>query len=186
MAAHLIHPQSNEVLLDACAAPGGKASHLLELADVSLDILEISPSRMVLVEENLARLGLSGKLMIGDASEPTSWFKGESYDAILADVPCSATGIIRRHPDILYLRRGGDIKNLQKLQRAMVSKLWDLVKPGGRMLFVTCSILPEEGEEQCAWFSKNLENALRLDCLGQLLPSEWHDGFFYGMFQKTR
>jgi 16S rRNA (cytosine967-C5)-methyltransferase len=186
IAAHLIDPQDQEKILDACAAPGGKASHLLELANLSLDILEISSERMKRVEENLKRLGLNGNLIIGDASEPLTWFSGQPYDAILADVPCSASGIIRRHPDILYLRRGGDITQLQKLQRQIISQLWSLLKPGGRMVFVTCSILPQEGEEQCIWFSKNLGNALRLDCIGQLLPNAWHDGFFYGMFEKTQ
>lgn len=186
MAAQLINPKLGEKILDACAAPGGKASQLLELSSVELDVLEISSERMKRVQENFNRLGLQGNLIVGDAANPQSWYQGLPYDAILADVPCSATGIIRRHPDILYLRRGEDIKKLQELQRHIVKELWTLLKPGGRLLFVTCSILPSEGEEQCEWFSKNLENALRLDCLGQLLPTTWHDGFFYGILQKKR
>jgi 16S rRNA (cytosine967-C5)-methyltransferase len=101
-------------------------------------------------------------------------------------VPCSATGIIRRHPDILYLRRSEDIAQLQDLQRKIIMELWGLLKPGGRLLFVTCSIFPQEGELQLEWFVENLKDALRLECLGQILPNEWHDGFYYGMLQKKR
>jgi 16S rRNA (cytosine967-C5)-methyltransferase len=149
-----------------------------------LDVLEISEERMERVQESLDRLNLHANLIIGDAAKPNAWFRGELYDSILADVPCSATGIIRRHPDILYLRKAEDIGQLQKMQREIVSQLWALLKPGGRLIFVTCSILPQEGEDQYAWFSKNLENAVALPSLGQLLPSKWHDGFYYGVLQK--
>jgi 16S rRNA (cytosine967-C5)-methyltransferase len=141
---------------------------------------------MVRVQENLSRLHLNANMIIGDASMVAPWWSGKHYDAILADVPCSATGIIRRHPDILYLRRSADILQLQELQRKITQELWGLLKPGGRMLFVTCSILPQEGEHQLEWFSNNLPDALRIDCLGQLLPNDWHDGFYYGMLQKKR
>ena len=183
---HLIAPKNGEIILDACSAPGGKASALLEYADIELDALEISETRMQRVQENIKRLDLSANLIIGDATTPANWSKGKFYDVIVADVPCSATGIMRRHPDILYLRRLEDIKHLQDLQRKIVLELWQLLKPGGRMLFVTCSIFPQEGEEQLSWFAQNLKDALRLECLGQLLPDEWHDGFFYGMLQKNR
>ena len=186
IAAHLIAPKNKEYILDACSAPGGKATHLLELADIALDVLEVSEARMGKVKENLLRLGLHANLLIGDASQPQSWWSKHFYDAILADVPCSATGIMRRHPDILYLRRSADIIELQKLQRKIIFELWQLLKPGGRMLFITCSILPQEGELQMEWFVENLKDALRLECLGQILPEEWHDGFFYGMLQKKR
>jgi 16S rRNA (cytosine967-C5)-methyltransferase len=184
IAAHLVAPSTAQRILDACAAPGGKASQMLELADISLDVLEISEERMERVQESLDRLNLHANLIIGDAAKPNAWFRGELYDSILADVPCSATGIIRRHPDILYLRKAEDIGQLQKMQREIVSQLWALLKPGGRLIFVTCSILPQEGEDQYAWFSKNLENAVALPSLGQLLPSKWHDGFYYGVLQK--
>ncbi len=186
MAAQLLEPKNSDVILDACAAPGGKACHLLEAADIQLDVLEISPERMKRVEENLKRLQLKANLILGDACNSSTWSQGKKYDAILADVPCSATGIIRRHPDILYLRRGSDIPELQELQRKMVSELWQLLKPGGKMLYVTCSILPQEGENQCVWFLNNLKDVLRLDCAGQLLPNDWHDGFFYGILQKKK
>jgi len=184
IAVHLVAPSTDQRILDACAAPGGKASQMLELADISLDVLEISEERMERVQESLDRLNLHANLIIGDAAKPNAWFGGELYDSILADVPCSATGIIRRHPDILYLRKAEDIGKLQKMQREIVSQLWTLLKPGGRLIFVTCSILPQEGEDQYAWFSKNLENAVALPSLGQLLPSKWHDGFYYGVLQK--
>ncbi len=186
IAAYLISPVNEEYILDACSAPGGKASHLLELANINLDVLEIDEERMQRVQENLLRLQLQANLHIGDATHASSWWSGKYYDAILADVPCSATGIIRRHPDILYLRRSADIAQLQDLQRKIIVELWGLLKPGGRLLFVTCSIFPQEGELQLNWFAENLKDALRLDCLGQLLPDEWHDGFYYGMLQKKR
>ena len=186
IAAYLISPVNEEYILDACSAPGGKASHLLELANINLDVLEIDEARMQRVQENLSRLQLQANLLIGDATHSSSWWGGKYYDAILADVPCSATGIIRRHPDILYLRRSEDISQLQDLQRKIIMELWGLLKPGGRLLFVTCSIFPQEGELQLEWFTENLKDALRLECLGQILPDEWHDGFYYGMLQKKR
>jgi len=186
IAASLISPVDDEYILDACSAPGGKASHLLELAKINLDVLEIDEDRMQRVQENLSRLHLQANLIIGDATNARSWWGGKYYDAILADVPCSATGIIRRHPDILYLRRSADIAQLQDLQRKIIMELWSLLKPGGRLLFVTCSIFPQEGELQLEWFTENLKDALRLECLGQILPGEWHDGFYYGMLQKKR
>jgi 16S rRNA (cytosine967-C5)-methyltransferase len=148
--------------------------------------LEIDEERMQRVQENFSRLHLQANILIGDAAHATSWWSGKYYDAILADVPCSATGIIRRHPDILYLRRSEDIAQLQDLQRKIIMELWGLLKPGGRLLFVTCSIFPQEGELQLEWFVENLKDVLRLECLGQILPNEWHDGFYYGMLQKKR
>ena len=186
MAAELLAPKRAEIILDACAAPGGKASHLLEMEDIDLDILEIRQDRMTRVEENLKRLQLSAHLIVGDACDSSAWGNGKMYDAILADVPCSATGIIRRHPDILYLRRGSDIAELQQLQRKIVSELWKLLKPGGRMLYVTCSILPQEGENQIEWCLEHLKDALRLNSISQLLPNDWHDGFYYGVLEKKK
>lgn len=186
IAAKLLAPKKSEMILDACAAPGGKASHLLEIEEIDLDVLEISQDRMLRVEENLKRLQLSAHLIIGDACDSSAWENGKMYDAILADVPCSATGIIRRHPDILYLRRGSDIAELQHLQRKIVAELWKYLKPGGRMLYVTCSILPQEGENQIEWFLEHFKDALRLKSMGQLLPNDWHDGFYYGVLEKKK
>ena len=187
LAAHLLAPKANAKVLDACAAPGGKSAHLLELFDIKLDALEIDPARAKRIEENFARLSLSGaKVLVGDASEPKAWFDGELYDAILADVPCSASGIVRRHPDIPYLRQEADIKNLQITQRKILTALWSLLKPGGKLLYVTCSVFPEEGELQVRWWLNSVPDAVRLDALGQLLPAMDHDGFFYALFEKSK
>jgi 16S rRNA (cytosine967-C5)-methyltransferase len=104
----------------------------------------------------------------------------------LADVPCSASGIVRRHPDITYLRQEVDIKNLQVMQRKILTALWGLLKPGGKLLYVTCSVFPEEGELQARWWLSSMPNALRLDAPGQILPSKEHDGFFYALFEKEK
>ncbi|TKC83599.1 16S rRNA (cytosine(967)-C(5))-methyltransferase RsmB [Trinickia terrae] len=196
-------------VLDACAAPGGKTGHVLELADVDLVALESDPSRAERIGENLTRLGLEADVRIGDAGSPSQWHDGAPFDRILADVPCSASGIVRRHPDIRWLRRESDIAALAAEQRRILSALWPLVKPGGELLYVTCSIFPEEGELQARWFESAHEDAVRLDAPGQLVPvlareqagsaAELpsaaglgqrtgsdidHDGFFYARFQK--
>ena len=185
IAAHLLNPQNGERLLDACAAPGGKTAHLLELADINLLAIEKDPQRLERINDNLERLGLSANVKCGDANEKEQWWDGVPFDAILADVPCSASGIVRRHPDIPYLRRAEDIVNLKIAQRKILSNLWQTLKPGGRLLYVTCSIFPEEGESQINWFLKNQPDAVRLPCIGQLLPSDWHDGFFYALLNKA-
>lgn len=187
IAAQLLSPTKGSRVLDACAAPGGKAAQLLEQFDIELDALEIDPDRAKRIEENFARLKLSGgNVLIGDAALPKTWFKGEMYDAILADVPCSASGIVRRHPDIPYLRQEGDIKNLQVAQRKILTTLWDVLKPGGKLLYVTCSIFPDEGELQAKWWLSAMPNAVRLEAPGQLLPTKQHDGFFYALFEKKK
>ena len=187
LAAHLLAPAPQSRVLDACAAPGGKSAHLLELFDIQLDALEIDPIRAKRIEENFSRLSLSGgRVLVGDASIPKNWHKGDLYDAILADVPCSASGIVRRHPDITYLRQEADIKNLQIAQRKILTALWPLLKPGGKLLYVTCSVFPEEGELQARWWLNSMPDAVRLDAPGQLLPSMNHDGFFYALFEKSR
>ncbi|MDN7608119.1 16S rRNA (cytosine(967)-C(5))-methyltransferase RsmB [Burkholderia multivorans] len=189
-------------VLDACAAPGGKTGHILELADAEVVALESDASRATRIGENLARLSLAAEVRVGDAGAPEAWYDGRPFDRILADVPCSASGIVRRHPDIRWLRREADIPALVAEQRRILSALWPLVKPGGELLYVTCSIFPEEGEQQARWFEAACEDAVRLDAPGQLLPraasggagSEGaagvpdpttdHDGFFYARFQK--
>lgn len=185
IAAELLKLESGQRVLDACAAPGGKAAHFLEKYDVHLDALEIDSSRAKRIEENFKRLKLTGgQIIIGDASNPKEWFDGELYDAIVADVPCSASGIVRRHPDITYLRQEGDIKNLQVVQRKILTALWGLLKPGGKLLYVTCSVFPDEGELQAKWWLNAMPDAIRLKAPGQLLPSKQHDGFFYALFEK--
>ncbi|HEY1611548.1 MAG TPA: 16S rRNA (cytosine(967)-C(5))-methyltransferase RsmB [Paraburkholderia sp.] len=158
-------------VLDACAAPGGKTGHLLELADLDLVALESDATRAARIGENLVRLGLSAKVVVGDAATPSAWHDGEPFDRILADVPCSASGIVRRHPDVRWLRRPADLGALVNEQRRIVDALWSLVKPGGELLYVTCSIFPEESEGQARWFESSHPDAVRLDAPGQLLPT---------------
>ena len=187
LAGSLLSLQPGDKVLDACAAPGGKTAQLLELFDITLDALEVDSARAKRIQENLDRLKLSNaRVLVGDASEPKGWFDGAQYDAILADVPCSASGIVRRHPDITYLRQEVDIKNLQVMQRKILTALWALLKPGGKLLYVTCSVFPEEGELQARWWLSSMPNALRLDAPGQILPSREHDGFFYALFEKEK
>ena len=196
-------------VLDACAAPGGKTGHVLELADVTLVALESDVARAERIVENLKRLRLAAEVRIGDAGSPDTWHDGRPFDRILADVPCSASGIVRRHPDIRWLRRPGDIATLAAEQTRIVDALWPLLAPGGELLYVTCSIFPEEGEAQAARFERVHQDAVRLDAPGQLAPVSAgaahpsgalvsagiraagragsdidHDGFFYARFQK--
>lgn len=185
MAVGQLKPHHHERVLDACAAPGGKTAHLLEHTDLNLLAIDKDQHRLLKIEENLQRLDLTAQVKSGDASDPSTWWDGQLFDAILADVPCSASGIVRRHPDIPYLRRFEDIHALSIVQKSILSRLWGLLKPGGKLLLVTCSIFSEEGENQAKWFSKNHEDAVRLHSLGQILPTEWHDGFFYALFRKS-
>jgi len=193
LAAPLLNVRAGMRVLDACAAPGGKSGHLLELADIDLVALESDGQRASRISENLTRLGLSAQVLIGDAGDPDAWWDGRVFDRILADVPCSASGIVRRHPDIRWLRRSSDIVTLVALQRRIVKALWRTLAPGGELLYVTCSIFPEEGEMQAQWFESEQQDAVRLEAPGQLLPSVAgagqkpdanHDGFFYARFQK--
>ncbi|CAB3768676.1 16S rRNA (cytosine(967)-C(5))-methyltransferase RsmB [Paraburkholderia solisilvae] len=206
-AAQLLGVANGMRVLDACAAPGGKTGHLLELADIDLVALESDRSRAQRIGENLRRLSLAADIRIGDAGNPSAWHDPSEprFDRVLADVPCSASGIVRRHPDIRWLRRAADIASLVVEQRRILAALWPLVKTGGELLYVTCSILPDEGELQAVWFGNNHQDAVRLDAPGQLLPAVarapadpsagsragWttgsnpdHDGFFYARFQK--
>ncbi len=187
LAAELLSPKPGQKVLDACAAPGGKAAHLLEQFDIQLDALEIDPDRAKRIQENFDRLQLTGgEVLIGDAEKPATWFKENQYDAIIADVPCSASGIVRRHPDITYLRQEVDIKNLQVTQRKILTSLWPLLKPGGKLLYVTCSVFPEEGELQAKWWVGAMPDAIRLNAPGQILPTNQNDGFFYALFEKIK
>ncbi|WP_454692255.1 16S rRNA (cytosine(967)-C(5))-methyltransferase RsmB [Achromobacter aloeverae] len=194
LAAPLLSVRDGERVLDACAAPGGKTAHLLELADVSLTALDADGVRLQRVRENLERLGLRRPdtvLRRADAADLAEWWDGVPYDAVLADVPCTASGIVRRHPDIRWLRRADDVARTVKLQARIVDALWRTVAPGGRLLYVTCSIFPEENERQAAAFAARHADARRLDAPGQLLPvagdttpGAQRDGFFYALFAK--
>ncbi|AEC21102.1 hypothetical protein PT7_2562 [Pusillimonas sp. T7-7] len=189
----LLPVQPGMRVLDACAAPGGKTAHLLERADVELLALDADQGRLERVTQNLDRLGLNSKsvsLCCADAADVPSWWDGRPFDAVLADVPCTASGVVRRHPDIRWLRRSADIAKTAALQRSIVDALWTTVKPGGHMLYATCSIFPQEGEQQAKKFATRHSDAIRLAAPGQLLPladdqAVSHDGFFYALFAKT-
>ncbi|OZB30915.1 MAG: 16S rRNA (cytosine(967)-C(5))-methyltransferase, partial [Polynucleobacter sp. 39-45-136] len=155
IAAILLDPQPSERVLDACAAPGGKSAHLLELADCELLALELDGQRITKIGGNLDRLRLQSQaveIVRGDASK-AAWWDGKPFDKILLDAPCSASGIVSRHPDIPFLRREADILALQQRQRAILTQSWNMLKPGGALLYVTCSVFPEEGENQASWFA---------------------------------
>lgn len=187
LAAAILSPQKGDLVLDACAAPGGKTAHLLEIADCSLRALELDGERIGKISGNLDRLRLHSdnvKVLRGDASK-TAWWDGALFDKILLDAPCSASGIVSRHPDIPFLRREADIKALQERQRAILNQAWKMLKIESTLLYVTCSIFPEEGEEQAAWFAEQHADAVRLSAPGQILPGEFNDGFYYALFKKN-
>jgi 16S rRNA (cytosine967-C5)-methyltransferase len=195
LAAPLLDLASGQRVLDACAAPGGKAGHALELAAVELTALDRSTERLARVRDNLARLGLTARLVAGDAGVPPSWWDGAPFDRILADVPCSASGIARRHPDIKWLRRESDIAQFAREQERLLDALWQTLAHGGKLLYSTCSVFHEENREQVAQFLERHPDAARVTlpavdieeqpAAGQLLPDERHDGFFYALLQKA-
>ena len=187
LAALLLNLQPSDRVLDACAAPGGKTAHLLEIAEIDLLSLEIDPQRIGKIASNIARLGLGSKPHLIKQADAAllSWWDGQLFDKVLLDAPCSASGIVRRHPDIPFLRRANDIAQLQLKQRALLGTMWQVLKPGGLLLYVTCSLFPAEGEEQASWFEANYADALRLESVGQLLPAQTHDGFYYALFKKN-
>ena len=190
-------------ILDACAAPGGKSAHLLESggADITLTSVDKDPKRLDSVSENLQRLGLSATVLAGDASKPDEWWNGEPFDGILLDAPCSATGVIRRHPDIKLLRRETDIAELSRLQGALLKALWPLLKPHGRLLYVTCSVLTAENDAVVARFldstsdarendmlpNNNIRDVMRAKDRGyQVLPgTAGLDGFYFACLEKV-
>lgn len=192
-AGRLLPVSSGMRVLDACAAPGGKTAHLLERHDIELTALDSDPERLARVGQNLERLRLGGpnvRLIAADASQPASWWDGQPYDAILADVPCTASGVVRRHPDIRWLRRSGDLRKTAALQARILAALWPLLRPGGHLLYVTCSVFRIEGEQQIASFLERQADAARLDAPGHILPradcapATQGDGFFYALIAK--
>ena len=187
LAAPLLDLHNGMRVLDACAAPGGKTGHILESADVDLTALDSDPKRLARITENLQRLQRSATLKVGDASQ-ADWWDGKPFDRILADVPCTASGIVRRHPDIRWLRRPDDATKLATLSARILDNLWQMLGPNGKLLLVTCSLWPKESEAQAAAFAAR-HGALRLSAPGQLLPTatdgDDHDGLFYALFQKT-
>ena len=197
LAAELLDCEPGMRVLDACAAPGGKSAHLLQLYPaITLDALDIDADRMQRVEQNLTRIGRAARLLVGDAADPGPWFDGDTYARILVDAPCSASGVIRRHPDIKLLRRESDIMPLAERQRRILDACWRLLQPGGQMLYATCSIFSKENEAQIAAFLQSHADSreVRLnDSWGaerphgrQIMPGEdGMDGFFYALLAKT-
>ena len=183
-AAELLAPAPGSRVLDACAAPGGKTAHLLESADLDLLALDIDAGRTRRIEENLQRLGLHAAVKVADCNVPGDWWDGRLFDAILADVPCSASGVVRRHPDIKHLRRESDIRRFVHTQAAILDTLWPLLKPGGKLLYATCSVFPEENSGQIDAFlvrQRGVEYLIE----EPLLPSDENDGFYYALLRKA-
>ena len=189
-------------ILDACAAPGGKTAHILELANhnaitANVLALDISPQRCERITQNLSRLSLHAEVKAGDAAQPAQWWDGTPFDAILLDAPCTASGIVRRHPDVRWLRRESDIAQLAKIQAALLAALWPTLRPGGRMVYCTCSVFRAEGEHQVQTFLAHNKEALLRPGPGHLAPHSGdmgravpdnsfrdHDGFFYAVLEK--
>lgn len=188
-AGELMPLQDGMRVLDACAAPGGKTAHLLERHALALTALDSDETRLARVADTLQRLRLSSdavQLRCADAAAPADWWDGRPYDAILADVPCTASGVVRRHPDIRWLRRADDVARTAALQAKITDALWSLLTPGGHLLYATCSIFPQEGESQIQAFLNRHDDALRLPAPGQILPggADQGDGFFYALIRK--
>lgn len=184
-------------ILDACAAPGGKTGHLLELTDGAVVALEVDPRRTDRIRQNLLRLELHAQIMTADASQPQTWWDGKLFDAILLDAPCTASGIVRRHPDVRWLRRETDVAQLAAVQKRMLQALWGLLRPGGRLLYCTCSLFRAEGSGQVQTFLTHNTDAALLPSPGHLIPRSVakrgpvpdnepcdHDGFYYALLQK--
>jgi 16S rRNA (cytosine967-C5)-methyltransferase len=185
-------------VLDACAAPGGKTAHLLEWADVQVTALDIDARRCELVHQTLQRQGLTAHVLAHDAADVVAWWDGIPFDAILLDAPCSASGIVRRHPDIRWLRRDTDIAQLVAIQARLLDTLWPLLRLGGRLLYATCSVFKAEGIDQVNAFLACNKQARIVPSPGHLLPGRKtadassidnplgdHDGFFYALLEKT-
>lgn len=196
LAAPLLDAQPGQQVLDACAAPGGKTAHLLELVDgLDLTAVDIDPARLARVADTLQRLGLAATLEAVDAAAPPAAWREQRFDRILLDAPCSATGVIRRHPDIRLLRRAADIDTLARRQAAILDALWPCLEPGGKLLYVTCSILPVENVQQIEAFMQRHSDAHALplpdnwghaQAVGrQTLPGEaGMDGFYYALLER--
>ena len=194
VAGYALDLKKGQRVLDACCAPGGKAGQILELADVDLVAVDNDPARIARTQSNIERLKLKATLLVGDAGKSAEWWDGKPFDRILADVPCTASGIVRRHVDIKWLRREADIASFTRQQAQILPSLWQLLAKGGKLLYVTCSVFQEENQRQIDSFLKTNIDAeqLPLDASlaglsldnGQLQPSAQHDGLFYALLQK--
>lgn len=183
-AAYLLNPKDGERILDACAAPGGKTGHILELADCRVTALDIDAGRLKRVEDNIARLGFqTASAACADARDLAAWYDGKPFDAILADVPCTASGVARRNPDVKWLRRSTDAAKTARQQEALLDALWQVLKSGGRMLLATCSVFVEENDGQLQKFLSRHNDAEPIESR-VLLPNKHQDGFYYALIQK--
>lgn len=202
LAAPLLQVEAGMRVLDACAAPGGKTAHLAELAQLEIVALDSDPARLARVRENLARLQLASanvRVAAGDAGAPAGWWDGRAFDRILVDVPCTASGVVRRHPDGKWLRRPGDVAGFARQQARILDALWPCLAPGGLFLYATCSVFRAENDEQIDAFRSRHADALHEPLTfpaavvrqgGQLLPSlpgaaHNQDGFFYALLRKA-
>ncbi|AGX87132.1 16S rRNA (cytosine(967)-C(5))-methyltransferase RsmB [Candidatus Symbiobacter mobilis] len=195
------HPRR---VLDACAAPGGKTTHLLEWLDAEVMALDIDPQRCARVRDNLDRLGLHATVLCADALDPTAWWNGQPFDAIMLDAPCTGSGVVRRHPDIPWLKRLQDVQTLSQVQACLLDALWPLLRPGGRLLYATCSVFRAEGSDRIDAFVATHPDACPMPAPGHWLPgvpssmqswgddmaalndAPWgHDGFFYAVLRKV-
>ena len=185
-------------ILDACAAPGGKTAHLLERCNAAVLALDVDPKRCERIGANLQRLGLNAKVEAADAARTADWWDGRPFDAILLDAPCTASGIVRRHPDVRWLRRVSDVAQLVAIQRRLLDALWPLLKPGGRLVYATCSVFRAEGEAQIQDFLSRHADAAQWPAVGHVLPgrgpvggefndnvASGYDGFFYARLDKA-
>jgi len=194
VAGYALDLKDGQRVLDACCAPGGKTGQILELADVDLVAVDNDVTRIALTQSNIERLKLKATLLVGDAAKSVDWWDGKPFDRILADVPCTAAGIVRRHVDIKWLRREADIASFTKQQAQILPSLWQVLAKGGKLLYVTCSVFQEENQWQIDSFLKLHADAEQLPLdqplaglilnNGQLLPSAQHDGLFYALLQK--
>jgi 16S rRNA (cytosine967-C5)-methyltransferase len=194
----LREPSLRGRVLDACAAPGGKTAHIAEMSDGELLALDVDPARCERIHQNLQRLGLQAQVRAADAGQPQDWWDGQPFDAVLLDAPCTASGIVRRHPDVRWLRRESDIAGLAQQQSRLLRALWPLLKPGGRLVYCTCSVFRAEGEAQVAAFVAHHNDARLQPGPGHLMPQPGagaqavpdnllgdHDGFFYAVLHKA-
>lgn len=188
LAAPLLQLEDGMRVLDACAAPGGKAAHILETAAVELTALDLDPSRIGRIHSNLARLGLTARVACADAAVTAQWWDGRPFDRVLLDAPCSASGVVRRHPDIKWLRKPGDIAHFVAQQQRLLESLWKVVGDGGKLLYATCSIFSEENRQAIDAFVARHPDARVPGGMpgrdGLLLPENEHDGFYYALLEK--
>ena len=194
LAAKLLDLQDGQFCLDACSAPGGKTGHMLEIADIELVSIDQQKDRLYKVKENLERLHLHAYLKCADLAAVNTWWNEKLFDRILLDAPCSASGVVRRHVDIKWLRRPRDIEMFAKQQEAMLEAMWQLLKKGGKLLYATCSIFYDENQKVINHFIKEHTDAKEVEWSvdseyskyeNQLIPSENHDGFFYALLEKN-